>query len=166
MAAFLYRTLRYVEKNSDYAYTSYTSKLAAYKDNGQIQSWAKEPMAFMNALGLITGTTATTLAPNGTCTIEQAVIVAERSVYAHQIGWYQVTAEDNSRFCLDPASGTQVNASLRPGDLVWVTGRRLGNYNEFTDPTENLPYTFVPAINPYTGQTLYLFNRDLRPVRN
>ena len=166
MAAFLYRTLRYVEKNSGYSYTSYTSKLAAYKDNGQIQSWAKEPMAFMNALGLITGTTATTLAPNGTCTIEQAVIVAERSVYAHQIGWYQVTAEDNSRFCLDPASGTQVNASLRPGDLVWVTGRRLGNYNEFTDPTENLPYTFVPAINPYTGQTLYLFNRDLRPVRN
>ena len=166
MAAFLYRTLRYVEKNSDYAYTSYTSKLASYKDNGQIQSWAKEPMAFMNALGLITGTTATTLAPNGTCTIEQAIIVAERSVYAHQIGWYQVTAEDYSLFCLDPAAGTVVNAALRPGDLVWVTGRRQGNYNEFTDPTENLPYTFVPAINPYTGQTLYLFNRDLRPIRN
>ena len=165
MAAFLYRTLRYVEKNSDYAYTSYTSKLSSYKDSGQIQSWAKEPMAFMNALGLIAGTTATTLAPNGTCTIEQAVIVAERSVYAHQIGWYQVTAEDYSRFCIDPASGTQVNASLRPGDLVWVTGRRLGSYNEFTEVSDNLPYTFVPAINPYTGQTLYLFNRDLRPVR-
>ncbi len=165
MAAFLYRTLRYVEKNSDYAYTGYTSKLSSYKDSGQIQSWAKEPMAFMNALGLIAGTTATTLAPNGTCTIEQAVIVAERSVYAHQIGRYQVTAEDHSRFCIDPASGTQVNASLRPGDLVWVTGRRLGSYNEFTEVSDNLPYTFVPAINPYTGQTLYLFNRDLRPVR-
>ena len=120
----------------------------------------------MNALGLITGTSAATLNPNGKCTIEQAVIVAERSIYAHQIGWYQVTAEDYSSFCFDPAKGTQVNAALRPGDMVWVTGRRLGVYNEFTDPSDNLPYTFVPAINPYTNQVMYLSNRDLRPVRH
>lgn len=166
MAAFLYRTLRYVEKNSDYSYTSCTSKLASFTDRGQVQSWASEPMAFMNALGLITGTSAATLSPNGKCTIEQAVIVAERSIYAHQIGWYQVTAEDYSSFCFDPAKGTQVNAALRPGDMVWVTGRRLGVYNEFTDPSDNLPYTFVPAINPYTNQVMYLSNRDLRPVRH
>ena len=87
MATFLRRTLQYVEKNSGYSYTSYTSKLASYTDNALVQSWAKEAMAFMNALDLVKGTTATTLNPNGTCTIEQAVIVAERSVYAHQIGW-------------------------------------------------------------------------------
>ncbi len=166
MAAFLYRTLRYVEKNSDYSYTSYTSKLASFTDRGQVQSWATEPMAFMNALGLITGTSATTLSPNGKCTIEQAVIVAERSIYAHQIGWYQVTAEDHTNFCYDPSLGTKINSSLRPGDLVWVTGRRLGVYNEFADPSDNLPYTLVPAINPYTNQVMYLSNRDVRPVRH
>lgn len=79
MATFLRRTLQYVEKNSGYSYTSYTSKLASYTDNALVQSWAKEAMAFMNALDLVKGTTATTLNPNGTCTIEQAVIVAERA---------------------------------------------------------------------------------------
>ena len=164
MAAFLYRTLRYVEKNSDYRYTSYTSKLASFKDNAQVQSWAREAMAFMNALDLITGTTATTLTPSGKCTIEQAVAVAERSVYAHLIGWYQVTT-DNTGFKGLPAEGTDVYTTLREGEIVWVTGRRLGVYNQFTAEDENLPYTFVPAIDPYTGQMEYLFNRDVRPIR-
>ena len=55
-----------MEKNSGYSYTSYTSKLASYTDNALVQSWAKEAMAFMNALDLVKGTTATTLNPNGT----------------------------------------------------------------------------------------------------
>ncbi len=167
MAAFLYRTLRYVEKNSDYTYTSYTSKLANYTDRAQLRAWAVEPMAFMNALDLIKGTTATTLSPNNTCTIQQAVAVAERSVYAHQIGWYQVVRDDDSasRLELLSAEGTTINTSLRSGDLVWATGRRMGIYNDETDQEFNLAYTFVPVINPYTGQTQYMFNRDLRPVR-
>ncbi len=148
-------------------YIASTISMAEKVHNGEYYAELPCDSAYVRkayAAGITAGVTAT-LAPNGTCTIEQAVIVAERSVYAHQIGWYQVTAEDHSRFCIDPASGTQVNASLRPGDLVWVTGRRLGSYNEFTEVSDNLPYTFVPAINPYTGQTLYLFNRDLRPLR-
>lgn len=164
MAAFLYRTLRYVEKNSDYRYTGYTSRLSTFKDSAQVQSWAKEPMAFMNALDLIKGTTAATLSPNGKCTIEQAVAVAERSVYAHLIGWYQVTG-DNTGFKNLPAEGTDVYTTLRAGEIVWVTGRRMGDYNGFTAEDENLPYTFVPAIDPYTGQVEYLFNRDVRPIR-
>lgn len=167
MATFIYRTLRYVEKNSEYSYTSYTSKLSSYTDNAQIQSWAREAMAFMNALDLVKGTTDTTLNPNGKCTIEQAVAVAERSVYAHQIGWYQVASEDDNHtnYMTLPTAGTNINASRRNGDLVWVTGKRLGVYNDETEFDYNVPHTFVPAINPYTGQTMYLFNRDLRPIR-
>ena len=167
MATFIYRTLRYVEKNSEYSYTSYTSKLSSYTDNAQIQSWAREAMAFMNALDLVKGTTDTTLNPNGKCTIEQAVAVAERSVYAHQIGWYQVASEDDNHtnYMTLPTAGTNINASRRNGDLVWVTGKRLGVYNDEVEFEYNVPHTFVPAINPYTGQTMYLFNRDLRPIR-
>lgn len=181
MAAFLYRTLRYVEKNSGYSYTSYTSKLASYTDNAQVQGWAKESMAFMNALDLVKGTTATTLNPNGKCTIEQAVAVAERSVYAHQIGWYQAAPVTNiydynnstgehERRAGDYTSFGSTNASLHPGDLVWVTGKLTGVSNLLaTAPeatVEDCIYSaYIPGINPYTGQSMYLRYRDLIPVR-
>lgn len=181
MAAFLYRTLRYVEKNSDYSYTSYTSKLSSYKDSAQIQGWAKESMAFMNALDLVKGTTSTTLSPNGTCTIEQAVAVAERSVYAHQIGWYQAAPVTNiydynnstgehERRAGEYTSFDSTNASLHPGDLVWVTGKLTGVSDLLaTTPeatVEDCVYSaYLPGINPYTGQSMYLRCRDLIPVR-
>ena len=181
MAAFLYRTLRYVEKNSDYSYTSYTSKLSSYKDSAQIQGWAKESMAFMNALDLVKGTTATTLNPNGKCTIEQAVAVAERSVYAHQIGWYQAAPVTNiydynnstgeiEREDGEYTSFDSTNASLHPGDLVWVTGKLTGVSDLLATVSgttvEDCVYSaYLPGINPYTGQSMYLRYRDLIPVR-
>ena len=166
MATFLYRTLMYIEKNSDYAYTSYTSRLANYKDSSQIQSWAREAMAFMNALDIINGTTDTTLSPNGTCTIEQAVAVAERSVYAHQIGWYQGADDaEDINYATAPAAGTTVNTSLNPGDRVWVTGKRMGTYLDVDSVSGNVDSTWLPAINPYSGQLEYLSARKLRPIR-
>lgn len=145
MATFIYRTLRYVEKNSDYKYTDYTSKLSDYTDAGQVQSWASEAMAFMNALDLIKGTT--TLEPNGKCTIEQAVVAAERSVYAHLIGWYQVgwAATNHTSINL-----TLNDFALREGDYIWVTGRRYGTYNTYSETYLNLPYVDVPVIPPST----------------
>ena len=165
MATFLYRTLRYIEKNSDYSYTSYTSKLANYTDNGQLESWAVESMAFMNALDLIKGTSDTTLSPNNKCTIEQAIAVAERSVYAHQIGWYQVSSDTESDFLILPVKGTNVGATPRPGTIVWVTGKRMGGSIDLPEVDNNLPYTYYPAINYYTGQRQYIVARDLRPIR-
>ena len=181
MATFLRRTLQYVEKNSNYSYTSYTSKLDSYTDNAQVQSWAREPMAFMNALDLVKGTTATTLNPNGTCTIEQAVIVAERSVYAHQIGWYQAAPVTNiysyndstgehEREAGEYTSFGSTNASLHPGDLVWITGKLVGVSDLIAatpgSTVEDCVYSaYIPGINPYTGQSMYLHYRDLIPVR-
>ena len=182
MAVFLRSTLRYVEKNSDYSYTSYTSQLSKFKDSSQIAGWAKESLAFMNALGLITGTSDTTLSPTNTCTIEQAVLVAENSVYAYQIGWYQAAPVTNV-YEYDESTGEYVreagaytsfdstNASLHPGDLVWITGKLTG----VSDLLATAPDTtvdqcvysaYLPGINPYTGQTMYLHYRDLIPVRN
>lgn len=171
MATFLYRTLRYIEKNSDYKYTSYTSKLSNYADNAQLESWAVESMAFMNALDLIKGTSDTTLSPNNKCTIEQAIAVAERSVYAHQIGWCQVDFDDAkgndiTDFLTLPVMGTNVGATPREGTIIWALGKRLGVYMDMTEVGNNLPYTYCPVINYYTGQKQYIVARDLRPIRN
>lgn len=171
MATFLYRTLRYIEKNSDYKYTSYTSKLANYADNAQLESWAVESMAFMNALDLIKGTSDTTLSPNNKCTIEQAIAVAERSVYAHQIGWCQVEfSEQNGLGITDfltlPVMGTNVGATPREGTIIWSLGKRLGVYMDAPEIDNNMPYTYCPVINYYTGQRQYIVARDLVPIRN
>ena len=171
MATFLYRTLRYIEKNSDYKYTSYTSKLANYTDRGQLESWAVESMAFMNALDLIKGTSDTTLSPNNKCTIEQAIAVAERSVYAHQIGWCQVEfselkGDSQTDFLTLPVMGTNVGATPREGTIIWSLGKRLGVYMDDPEIDNNMPYTYCPVINYYTGQKQYIVARDLRPIRN
>lgn len=171
MATFLYRTLRYIEKNSDYKYTSYTSKLANYADNAQLESWAVESMAFMNALDLIKGTSDTTLSPNNKCTIEQAIAVAERSVYAHQIGWCQVEfselkGDSQTDFLTLPVMGTNVGATPREGTIIWSLGKRLGVYMDEPEVDYNMPYTYCPVINYYTGQKQYIVARDLVPIRN
>lgn len=171
MATFLYRTLRYIEKNSDYKYTSYTSKLANYTDNAQLESWAVESMAFMNALDLIKGTSDTTLSPNNKCTIEQAIAVAERSVYAHQIGWCQVAFPEQyswteTDFLTLPVKGTNVGATPREGTIIWALGKRLGVYMDAPEIDNNMPYTYCPVINYYTGQRQYIVARDLVPIRN
>ncbi len=171
MATFLYRTLRYIEKNSDYKYTSYTSKLANYADNAQLESWAVESMAFMNALDLIKGTSDTTLSPNNKCTIEQAIAVAERSVYAHQIGWCQVEfselkGDSQTDFLTLPVEGTNVGATPREGTIIWSLGKRLGVYMDAPEIDNNMPYTYCPVINYYTGQRQYIVARDLVPIRN
>lgn len=137
MAAFLYRALQWVKNNSDTEYTVYESKLGGYTDAGQLASWAKEPMAFMNALGLISGTGKTTLSPNGTCTIEQAVAVASRSLYADRTGWYQKNS-----------SGSDW---LVYGTRVWV-------YYKNGQACYRDPYGFE-----LTGVT---FSKGLRPIKD
>lgn len=116
MATFLYRALQYVKNNSDTEYTVYDSKLGYYSDFTQIADWATQAMGFMNALGLINGTTDATLSPNAPCTIEQALIVAYRSLDAGYIGWYQ---------CVKPAKGFGQYSDLSThyvyGDRIWVT---------------------------------------------
>lgn len=166
MGTFLYRALRYAEQNSDYSYTDYTSKLANYKDSWAVQSWATEAMAFMNALDLIKGTTDTTLEPDGICTIEQAVAVAERSVYAHLIGWYQVSRAKNMSPTSDLGKANMGGFALREGDYVWVTGRRYGVKVSTIDERNNADSLYVPIINSFNGQPSEMKNGDLVPVRN
>lgn len=137
MAAFLYRALMYVKANSDTEYTVYESKLGSYTDAGQLADWARESMAFMNALGMISGTSGTTLSPNASCTIEQAIAVAGRSLYADRTGWYQKNSS---------------------GEDWLVYGTRVWVYYKNGQACYKNPYGFE-----LTGVT---FSKGLRPIKD
>ncbi len=165
MATFIYRTMQYIKENSDIKYTPYNSKLADYADNARIADWARESLAFMNALDLIKGTSDTTISPKDKCTIEQALTVASRSIYADHIGWYQVkSAEENpnlyggdgnEKYWARPHYGADFAVTCLMSDKrVWVTGRRIkGDYSYLTTP------------DPYTGQIFFVLAEWLRPIR-
>lgn len=134
MATFLYRALQWVKNNSDTEYTIYTPELGKYSDAGQLAGWASEAMGFMNALGLVSGTSATALSPNGTCTIEQAIAVAGRSLYADRIGWYQKNSSGGDW--------------LVYGTRVWVYYKNGGACYKDPDGFELTDVTFSKGLRP------------------
>ncbi len=183
MATFLYRTLQYIRQNSDIRYTAYESKLGKYTDAWEIASWAKDSLTFMNALDLIIGTSDTTISPLKNCTIEQALTVATRSLYAHQIGWYQVVGVEekqgftdmglaNNKYWIVPSgNGATTARTLSYSDRVWVTGNRYGGgVSDFLLDTVDGKYsyysTYFPTNDPTSGQQFYLEAEWLRPVRD
>ena len=54
--------------------------LSSYADRAQISSWAKEAVAWANAEGLLTGRTATTIAPKGQATRAEVAAILQRYV--------------------------------------------------------------------------------------
>jgi hypothetical protein len=60
-----------------YATASYT---AAYADADLVSDWARDAMKWANALGLVNGRTAATLAPKGTATRAEATAILQRFI--------------------------------------------------------------------------------------
>ena len=165
-----------MRNNSDIRYTVYDSALANYHDSALIPDWALKPMEFMNALGLIKGTSDTTIDPNSTCTIEQAVIVAYRSLDADEIGWYQSVNEKqrNSRgyeggtankFFSVGIGGAAAYSSYTNADRYWC--------NKPFDPANNLDSddmwketNALPVIEPYTGIQSSVPREDFMPIKD
>lgn len=164
MATFVYRALQYVKASSTVRYTAYTSRLDDYTDAGQLSSWAREPMAFLNALGLIGGVSATTLAPMSLCTIQQALIVANRSLDAGDIGWYLVRTDKALRGTwvgfFAPFKTANYSAALTyiPGEKYWVTGLRRSELDETSD--------MLYVADPYTGAALTAYKENFTAIRD
>jgi len=161
MASVLYRALRYIEESKVYSYTEYDSRLDKYSDSGSIAPWATEAMAFMEVLGLMEGTSDGKIFPEKTCTIEEAIDLAEKCTHAQQLGWYQARSwgEGNGRSyfgnaCYVPDGALSTWRIFAPGERVWVTGPRAGGDSKF-----------LPIIEPYSGQTMYVDAEWFRPVR-
>ena len=161
MAAVMYRALRYIEECGVYSYTEFVSGLDKYSDHIRIAPWAKEAMAFMEALGLMNASSGGTLFPETTCSIEEAIDLTEKCTHAHQLGWYQARSwgegDGRSYFgnvCYIPHQEMSTNHTYAPGERVWVTGPRLGGSSKS-----------LPILEPYTGQILYVDAEWFRPVR-
>lgn len=161
MAATLYRALRYIEESKIYSYTEFTSRLDKYSDCGSIAPWATEAMAFMEALGLMEGAAGSTIAPDRACTVEEAIDLTEKCTHAHQLGWYQARSwgEGGGRSysgnaCLVPESEMSTWRIYAPGERVWVTGPRAGGDSKF-----------LPIVESYSGQIMYVDAEWFRPVR-
>ena len=174
MATFIYRALQYVRNNSGIRYTVYTPELEKYSDNHAIQDWARESLGFMNALGLVKGVSDTEISPDGNCTIEQAILVAYRSLSADEIGWYQkVSATENtklgsyryggpSNYLLWPyvseGNHFMTQATVECGDRVWVT-----NYID----ADGLAEGFLEVEHPYVaGHTVYLEAQNFKAIKD
>jgi len=177
MATFIYRALMYVRDNSEIRYTIYDSKLADYTDSVQIADWAREPMAFMNALGLIKGTSATELSPLSNCTIEQAVAVAYRSLDADEIGWYQCVTGDERNLAGVTGGTTYNNFDTIPGGgsfslRTYSHGERLWRAMPITPA--NLMETepeydrerAMSVIDDYTGQIQWVAAEDFKAIKD
>ena len=163
MATLIYRAMRYIEQNSKYTYTDYNSNLAAYTDSPQLKEWAKEPMAFMEALELIDPVTKTNLAPDAPCSIELALATAERATMAQHTGWAQTVSDDDKVAFITnhtrhdalstlPKNVGPIGSTLGFNERVWVY-RTKGN-NGATEVKDK-----------YTGQHLYFEDRYLHPIR-
>ena len=156
LAAYIHRTLLYLEQNSELAYSEYESKLPKYTDHTQIKEWAKEPMAFCNALEVIDTKTATTLAPNEVCTIELALTTAERATMAHRTGWYQAVSPGELEDFLSPIGERNhytFVSTFGNCDRIWASRVTNGMYK------------FLPTTEPFTGARCYVDAQALHPIR-
>lgn len=156
LAAYIHRTLLYLEQNSELAYSEYESRLPKYTDHTQIKEWAKEPMAFCNALEVIDPKSATTLAPNEVCTIELALTTAERATMAHRTGWYQAVSPGELEDFLSPIGERNhytFVSTFGNCDRIWASRVTNGMYK------------FLPTTEPFTGARCYVDARALHPIR-
>ena len=124
LATFFYQALMYAKKNKNVRYTPYESKLARYSDNASIADWAKEAASFMDALGLVEGPSRTKFLPEETLTIEQALVIANNSLDAPNIGWYQSGPSDTSGMAYPGDNnthncGVSTQLNYRPYERFW-----------------------------------------------
>ncbi len=153
LATYIYHALMWARDNSNIRFTPYDSKLAEYTDAKSLSSHAKEPMAFMTALGLMNGDKGK-LNPKSTVSIEEALKVAYLSLDADKLGWYQCyKAEGMYPFYRNNEVLTQTSYSV--GDRVWV----IGVCNEINHENWRI------VVDPYNGLVREIPTGDFKPIK-
>ena len=172
MATFIHRALMYVRDNTNIRYTIYTPELEKYSDNWAIQDWARTPMGFMNALGLVKGVSDTAIDPKGKCTIEQAAVVANRSVNADQIGWYQSnpakgeisTLSFENDFFHAPDEHAPTQADYTNGLRIWVHSPKSGYQKASENPDNKTDW--LPTTYPFADFNMWVHSSDFKAIKD
>ena len=155
IATFFYQALMYAKKNKNVRYTPYESKLARYSDNASIEDWAKEAAVFMDALGLVEGSSRTKFLPEETLTIEKALVIANNSLDAPNIGWYQSGPSDTSGMVYPGDNnthncGVSTQLNYRPYERFW---RPVAIPEK---PGASVFDESFAILDPYTNERLYV----------
>ncbi len=93
LATMLSRAVTYIEKETKKTAFKESGDLSAFVDQNQVSDWAKEPVALLNANGIMKGTSETELSPKQLCTVEQSIILAYR-VYKNISGAKDITIRE------------------------------------------------------------------------
>lgn len=157
LATFFYQALMYAKKNKNVRYSPYESKLSRYSDSESIADWAKEAVAFMDAFGLVEGETSTKFSPaENAYTIEQALAIANNSLDAPNIGWYQSGPSDTNKLGLSFENDFQLQNGV-VGTLL-----EYRNYERFWRPfaIPDIPAAATllerfAVLDPYTNERVY-----------
>ncbi|HAZ96625.1 S-layer homology domain-containing protein [uncultured Treponema sp.] len=167
LATFLYQALMYAKKNKNVRYSPYESKLDRYSDSESISDWAKEAVAFMDAFGLIEGETSTKFSPEETLTIEQALAIANNSLDAPNIGWYQSGPSDTDKLELKHSTN-----DFQVQNCGVATQLEYRYYERFWRPyaIPELPAAAsvlerFAVLDPYTNERLYVRKMNFFAVK-
>ncbi len=176
-AAYFYQALEYVKKNSRILYTVYDSGLDGYTDAKELSDWAKTPMAFMEALDLVDGKDAKTLAPKDKVTLQDAIILAEECLTAHNRGWYQAVNDGRERgklardldlvncnYFSDTVIDGETHMEYNYTDRIWVTD--LISATVKTRDYGVMAMDYLETPDPYNGQSLYVYAQNFKPIKD
>lgn len=79
LATMLWRAISYVQTETGKTAVTSGGSLAGYTDAGKVSSWAKDAVSALAENGIMKGTSATTLSPAASCTVEQSVLLVYRT---------------------------------------------------------------------------------------
>ena len=130
----------------------------------------------MNTLGLVKGVSDTEIFPDGKCTIEQAVAVANRSVNADEIGWYQVplSKEESlgnigtleNRFFYAPTDHAPTQTKYYNSTRIWVDIPVSGGQKASENPDNSMSTRFIATFDPYIGSRAYVPKAEFKAIKD
>lgn len=84
IATMVNRAIHYLEGVKSVDLTPAPANIEGFSDQGQVSDWAVEGMGTLASNGIMNGTSATTLSPKDSCTVEQSICLIYRVYQAIQ----------------------------------------------------------------------------------
>ncbi|MGO5095312.1 S-layer homology domain-containing protein [Agathobaculum sp. LCP25S3_E8] len=78
IATMIARAVKYIEQNNGTDLAPKAASIAGFADQAQVSKWAVEGVGLLAANGIMNGTSATTLSPKESCTVEQSILLCYR----------------------------------------------------------------------------------------
>ena len=78
IAAMIVRTIDYIDRETGSDLAPAAADISAFSDREQVSAWAVDAVGTLAANGIMSGTSATTLSPKDSCTVEQCILLLYR----------------------------------------------------------------------------------------